>query len=74
MQRVSPAGLVVDLVDYNVTGFLPARAIGDRVKVEGATIKIGRGRNVRSFTEGHPVAVVLKDVDFVKLQLMLELA
>jgi len=74
VQRVSPAGLVVELVDYNVTGFLPARSIGDRVKVEGATIKVGRGRNVRSFTEGHPVAVLLKDVDFVKLQLLLELA
>ena len=74
VQRVSPPGLVVDLVDFNVTGFLPARAIGDRVKVEGATIQIGRGRNVRSFTEGHPVVVRLKDVDFVRLQLMLELA
>ena len=74
VQRVSPPGLVVELVDFNVTGFLPARSIGDRVKVEGGTIKIGSGRNVRSFTEGHPVAVRLKDVDFIKLQLMLELA
>jgi hypothetical protein len=29
---------------------------------------------VKSFTEGHPIAVRLKDVDFLRLQLMLELA
>jgi ribonuclease R len=74
VQRVSPPGLVVDLVEYNVTGFLPSRTLGDRVKVEGPTITIGRGKNVRSFTEGHPVAVRLKDIDFERLQLLLELA
>jgi ribonuclease R len=74
VQRVSPPGLVVDLVDHNVTGFLPARTLGDRVKVEGPTITIGRGKSVRSFTEGHPVAVRLKDIDFERLQLLLELA
>jgi ribonuclease R len=74
VQRVSPPGLVVDLVDYNVSGFLPARTLGDRVKVEGPTITIGRGKSVRSFTEGHPVAVRLKDIDFERLQLLLDLA
>jgi len=72
--RVSPAGLEVRLVDFNVTGFLPAKVVGSRVTVSGSTIRIGRGRNVRSFTEGHPIAVQLQDVDFVRLQLILGLA
>jgi len=29
---------------------------------------------VFSFTEGHPIAVKIKDVDFLKLQVLLELA
>jgi ribonuclease R len=72
--RVSPAGLELDLYDFNVNGFLPARSIGDKVEVKGPTILIRSGRQRRSFTEGHPIAVRLKDVDFVRLQLMLELA
>jgi exoribonuclease R len=72
--RVSPAGMVVELVDFNVTGFLPTRAIGERGDVKGPTLTVKRGREVRSFSEGHPIAVRLKDVDFIKLQLMLELA
>ncbi|MCC7013598.1 MAG: RNB domain-containing ribonuclease [Planctomycetes bacterium] len=74
VQRVSPPGLEVELVDFNVTGFLPTRAIGERGEVKGPTITIKRGREVRSFTEGHPIAVRLKDVDFLKLSLFLELA
>jgi ribonuclease R len=72
--RVSPPGLEIELVDFNVTGFLPARAIGERAEVKGPTITIKKGRELRSFTEGHPVSVRLKDVDFLKLQLMLALA
>ena len=72
--RVSPAGLEVGLLDFNVTGFLPAKTVGSRVSVSGSTIRIGRGRNVRSFTEGYPIEVQLQDVDFVRLQLILGLA
>jgi ribonuclease R len=72
--RVSPAGIEVDLVDFNVAGFLPARAIGERVEVKGPTIQVRRGRRSLSFSEGHPIAVRLRDVDFIKLQLYLELA
>ena len=72
--RVSRAGMEVDLVDFNVRGFLPARGLGDRIQVEGSTLTAGRGRNVRSFTEGFPVAVKLKDVDFLRLQVLLDLA
>ncbi len=71
--RVSPPGIEVKLSDHNITGFLPSRAIGDKVEIKGPTITIA-GRNARSFTEGHPIAVRVKDVDFVRLQVMLELA
>jgi ribonuclease R len=72
--RVSPAGLEVLLAPFNVTGFLPARALGERVEVEGPTLLARAGRRVRSFSEGHPIAVRVKDVDFVRLQVLLELA
>ena len=72
--RVSPPGLEVRLGDLNVTGFLPARAIGERSEVKGPTIKIRAGNRTLSFTEGHAVAVRVKDVDFVRLQVLLELA
>lgn len=74
VRRVSPPGLEIELVDFNVTGFLPARLIGEKVEVKGPTINIKRGRTFLSFTEGHPVAVRLKDVDFLRLQILLELA
>jgi ribonuclease R len=72
--RVSPAGLELHLVAYNVGGFLPAKKIGDRVEMKGPTIQISRGKQRLSFTEGYPIAVRLTDVDFVRLQLMFELA
>jgi ribonuclease R len=71
--RVSKPGLEVLLTEFNVRGFLPARSIGDRVKVEGSTITIGRGKRVLSFSEGYAIAVQVKDVDFLRLQVMLEL-
>ena len=63
-----------NVLDFNITGFLPARAIGDKVEVKGPTIVIKIGKRALSFTEGHPIAVRVKDVDFVRLQVMLELA
>jgi len=72
--RVSPYGMEVRLRPYNVGGFLPARAIGERSDVKGPTLLVKSGRKSLSFTEGHPVAVRIKDVDFVRLQVMLELA
>ncbi|QDU66914.1 RNB domain-containing ribonuclease [Engelhardtia mirabilis] len=71
--RVSRPGMDVLLTDFNVRGFLPSKAIGDRVRLEGPTITINRGRRVLSFTEGHAVAVKVVDVDFIRLQVMLEL-
>lgn len=72
--RVSPYGLEVNLTPFNVGGFLPTRAIGERAEVKGPTITIKQGRRSLSFTEGHPIRVAIKDVDFVKLQVFLELA
>lgn len=71
--RVMPAGMEVHLNDYNVSAFLPTRAIGNRGKVKGPTLTIQVGRGHRSFTEGYPISVVLKEVDFLRLQLILEL-
>ena len=72
--RVSRPGIDVTLTDYNVRGFLPARAMGDRPKVDGATLTVQVGKRTLSFTEGYPIAVLLKDVDFIRLQILLELA
>ncbi len=71
--RVSPAGLEIHLTAYNVSGFLPAKLLGDKSEVKGPVLVIKAGKRSLSFTEGHPIAVKLKDVDFVRLQLMLEL-
>lgn len=72
--RVSRYGLEVLLTDFGVKGFLPAKKLGDRAKVDGATLTIQAGRRHLSFTEGHPVAVRVGDVDFIRLQVLLELA
>jgi ribonuclease R len=72
VERVSRGGMEVLLTDFNVTGFVPARAIGDRPEVKGATLTVRQGRRNLSFTEGYPVKVTVKDVDFIKLQVMLD--
>jgi ribonuclease R len=72
--RVSPPGIEVRLTDFNVGGFLPTRAIGEKGVVKGPTIQIRQGKRTLSFTEGHPIAVKVQDVDFVRLQVLLELA
>jgi ribonuclease R len=72
--RVSPPGIEVKLLDLNISGFLPSRSIGERVEIKGPTMTIKAGRKALSFTEGHPISVRVKDVDFVRLQVMLELA
>ena len=72
--RVSRGGLEVHLTDFNVGGFLPARSMGQRPKVEGATLTVRVGKRVLSFTEGYSIRVRVKDVDFIRLQVLLELA
>lgn len=73
VRRVSRGGLEVDIGELNVSGFVPARSIGDRPRVDGATLKLFVGKRVLSFTEGYGVRVVVKDVDFLRLQVLFEL-
>ena len=49
-----------------------ARTIGDRPKLKGSTLTLQRGRRSFSFSEGYGVRVSIKDVDFIKLQVLLE--
>jgi len=74
LKQVSRYGLVVHLGEFNVEGFVPARTIGDRAKLKGPTLTLYRGRTPRSFTEGYPVRVKIQDVDFLRLQVLLEVA
>ena len=71
--RVAKPGITVHLTDYNVSGFLPSRSIGDRAYVKGSTLEIQAGRRSLSFSEGGAIKVKLDDVDFMKLQLLLTL-
>ena len=72
--RVNRAGMEIELVGLNVTGFLPSRSIGDRPKCEGSTLTIQQGKRLLSFSEGYPIRILVEDVDFLKLQVMLALA
>ena len=72
--RASRGGLEVDLVGHNITGFLPARSLGDRPKAEGGTLTVQVGRRQLSFSEGYAIGIRVKAVDFIKLQVLLELA
>jgi ribonuclease R len=72
--RVSPAGMEVLMTEVNVAGFLPRSSLGDRVRVKGSTLVVEAGRRSLSFSEGQAAKVKLREVDFVRLQLLLELA
>ena len=72
--RVSPGGMEVHLLEANVSGFLPRSGLGDRVQVKGSTLQVQAGRRSLSFSEGQAVRVRLREVDFLRLQLLLELA
>lgn len=73
IHRVSRGGLEVHLTEFNVNAFLPLRKLGERAQVEGPTLTVRRGRQHLSFSEGQPIAVRLEDVDFLRLQILLEL-
>ncbi len=70
---VSRYGLVVHLSAFNVSGFVPARTIGERPKLKGPTLTLSVGKRALSFTEGYGVRVVVTDVDFIKLLVILNL-
>lgn len=72
--RVSRGGMEILLTDFNVTGFLPFRKIGGKVKLEGPTATVTVGRRSYSFTEGGPMRIRIDDVDFVRLQVLFDVA
>jgi hypothetical protein len=57
-----------------VAGFMPARSLGGRIQLKGSTMTVLIGRRSLSFTEGYAISVRIKDVDFIRLQIILELA
>lgn len=71
--RVSRFGIEVHIREFNVPAFMPTRSIGSRPRVEGSTLTISKGKRQLSFTEGYPIAVVVQSVDFILLQVVLEL-
>ena len=73
IQRVSNFGIEVHLSEFNVTGFLPVRTIGERPKLAGPTLQIQAGKRMLSFTEGTAIKILIKEVDFLKLQVLLAL-
>ncbi len=72
--RISRGGIEVELTDFNVNGFLPMRTLGERPVLKGPNLTVRAGRRSLSFSEGHPIAIVIQDVDFVRLQVILNLA
>jgi ribonuclease R len=71
--RVSNFGIEVHLPTFNITGFLPSRAIGEKPVVKGPTLQLRAGRKLFSFTEGYSIDIQIKDVDFLRLQVLFEL-
>jgi len=72
--RVSNFGIEVHIPRFNISGFLPSRAIGEKPVVKGPTLQLRAGRRLFSFTEGTRIKIRIKEVDFLKLQVFLELA
>ncbi len=73
VERVSRYGMEVRLDSEMVTGFLPSRTLGMRVKLEGPVLKIQSRQGTRVFREGDTVEVLVKEVDFIKLNVFFEL-
>ncbi len=73
VQRVGRGGIEVKLTEFNVSGFLPMRSLGERPQLKGSTLSVRAGRRQLSFTEGYPIRIRIRDVDFIRLQVYLEL-
>ncbi len=75
VQRVSLYGIEVFLKEHDVTGFLPARNLEGRKKLEGPVLSIVNPKGgSRVFREGDPIGIIVAAVDFVRLEVLLELA
>lgn len=71
--RVSKFGIEVFIRKFNITGFLPSRTIGEKPELKGPTLQLRAGRKLFSFTEGYSIRVIIQSVDFLRLQVLLEL-
>ena len=72
IQRVAPYGLEIYLKEHHVTGFIPSRTLEGRVKVDGPRMMVQSRKGSRVFDEGSKVKIRVADVDFVRLQVILE--
>ncbi len=73
IQRVSLFGMEVFFREHYVTGFLPARNLDGRKKVEGPELTVSSRQGSRVFREGELIEVRIAAVDFVRLEVLLEL-
>ena len=72
--RIHRGGLEIQLPEFNVTGFLPFRKIGGKAQIDGPVVTITTRKRHYSFAEGGNLRVVLSDVDFVRLEVLFDLA
>lgn len=72
--RVTRGGLEIRLSEFNVNGFLPYRKIGGRAEITGPTAVVRTRKRAFSFTEGGDIRITISDVDFVRLQVLLDIA
>jgi len=73
VNRVSPAGIEVFMAEHYTSGFIPGRSMPGRKKVEGPRMTVQSRHGTRVFDEGAKIEIAIKDVDFVRLQVILEI-
>ncbi len=71
--RVNRGGFEIDIQELCVKGYLPARSIGRILKCDGPVITIQSRGGTKVFREGDQVEVLVKDVDFRRLQVVFAL-
>lgn len=74
IERVSPWGLDLLLHEQFVHLFLPARSMDGRKQVDGPRMRVTSRKGNRVFDEGERLSVVITAVDFVRLQVVVDLA
>ena len=73
IERVSPWGLDLMLAEHHVHLFLPARSLDGRKQVDGPRMRVSSRHGNRTFDEGERIRVRIQGVDFVRLQVLVEL-
>lgn len=74
IQRVSLYGMEIFFRDHNVHGFLPSRNLDGRKSCEGPQLTVKSRNGSRVFREGEQIEVAITSVDFVRLEVLLDLA